>query len=91
MRSSLSVLPSRASAVLPDWHRPKFVVTTIWSNDRLLMMTRLSRIVLLLRNVEAGLQFYRDGLGLRVDAEGRSFARLLTHDGTAIELGAAER
>lgn len=54
-------------------------------------MARLSRIVILLRNLEHGLQFYRDGLGLRVDALSRSFARVSTSDGTPIELNAAER
>lgn len=53
-------------------------------------MTRLSRIVVLLRNVDEGLKFYRDGLGLRLDSHSKHFARLSTSDGTAIELNSAE-
>lgn len=62
-----------------------------WRSSPPLKMTRLSRIVVLLRNLEHGIQFYRDGLGLRVDAQSRAFARLSTSDGTPIELNAAER
>lgn len=54
-------------------------------------MTRLSRIVILLRDLEHGLRFYRDGLGLHVDAQSKSFARLSTSDGIPIELNSAER
>lgn len=54
-------------------------------------MTRLSRIVVLLRDINKGLQFYRDGLGLHLDAHSTRFARLITSDGTPIELNVAER
>ncbi|CAN8063367.1 unnamed protein product [Agarophyton chilense] len=54
------------------------------------MAVRLSRIVLLLRDVQLGLQFYRDGLGLLVEAQGANFARLRVSNDTALELCAAE-
>lgn len=54
------------------------------------MSPRLSRIVFLLRNVQSGVRFYRDGLGLHLDTASPSFARLTTRDGTAVELNAAE-
>lgn len=54
------------------------------------MMTRLSRIVVILRDIEQGLRFYRDGLGLRVEGQSKTFARLSTENGPALELNAAD-
>lgn len=54
-------------------------------------MARLSRVVFLLRDLQQGLRFYRDGLGLRVDAHTESFARLCTSNHVPIELNLAER
>lgn len=54
-------------------------------------MARLSRIVLVLRNLENSLGFYRDGLGLRVEAQSEKYARLCCSKGSAIELMAASR
>lgn len=54
-------------------------------------MARLSRIVLLLRDLDHGIRFYRDGLGLLVDAQTRNYARLRTTNNTAVELCTAER
>lgn len=53
-------------------------------------MTRLSRVVLILRDIHLGVRFYRDGLGLRLETLSNSYARLATKDGTAFELNAAE-
>lgn len=53
-------------------------------------MTRLSRIVLMLRDVQNGVRFYRDGLGLQLETHTNSFARLATREGAAVELNAAE-
>lgn len=54
------------------------------------MAPRLSRVVFLLRNVQNGIRFYRDGLGLQLEAETPSHARLTSAEGLAIELNAAE-
>lgn len=53
-------------------------------------MTRLSRIVLLLRDVKHGIKFYGHGLGLKVDTMTEEFARLTTSEGLAVELNRAE-
>lgn len=52
------------------------------------MMTQLSRIVVILRDIEHGLRFYRDGLGLRVEGQSKTFAKL--SNGPALELSAAD-
>lgn len=54
-------------------------------------MARLSRIVILLRDLEYGLKFYKDGLGLHLETHSKNFARLATSDGTPIELNCAQR
>lgn len=44
----------------------------------------------MLRDIQHGVRFYRDGLGLQLETHTQSFARLATAEGTAVELNAAE-
>lgn len=54
------------------------------------MTARLSRIVLLMRDIQHGVRFYRDGIGLQLEVQTSNFARLATREGVAVELNAAE-
>lgn len=53
-------------------------------------MSRLSRIVLILRDVSHAVRFYRDGLGLHVEVHTDTFARLRPNHGPPLELNAAD-
>lgn len=44
----------------------------------------------MLRDVQHGIRFYRDGLGLQLETHTTSFARLATKEGAALELNATE-
>lgn len=52
--------------------------------------TRLSRVILLVRDLRRGVSFYRDGLDLNVEAADTSFARLAAGTDVALELMSAE-
>ena len=48
--------------------------------------TRLKNILLLMRDVKRGVQFYRDGLGLKLQKEGDSFARFAATSNLSIDI-----
>lgn len=54
-------------------------------------MSRLCRIVLIIRDVEKGLRFYRDGLGLQVTAQTPTFARLRASPTSTLDLNVNQR